>query len=363
MRRASLSLAIAVYCAAILLACDFAYSNLFHAPERPLRVVDPEFHHGLAANFDGYDIWNFTIYPMRTNSLGFKDAAARTVPLKSELRRVLLIGDSFTEGIGLSFEDSFAGLLYRAGLGARAKTEFLNAGVASYSPVIFYRKIKHLLAHGLTFDEVVVLSDLSDVVDEAMRYFCIDEDPAYRAHCGGEGPPQFEDGRLRKSRLQQNFVILDRTLQYLKLKLQALHRNDAIKVEGATLASWTVTREFDDLPKPLGIEGGIARSLKNMQALADLLRQRAIPLTVVVHPWPIQLAFEDRDSRQVAIWREFCKTNCKAFIDLFPAMFAEKDAHADWYDRLFLPGDFHYSAYGNQVVFRELSRHLLAPGR
>jgi hypothetical protein len=110
---------------------------------------------------------------------------------------------------------------------------------------------------------------------------------------------------------------------------------------------------------PLGIEGGIARSQQNMQKLADLLAKRGIPLTVAVYPWPMQLANDDRESRQVTIWRDFCANNCKGFINVFPAFFKEKDAHEDWYERLFIDGDIHFSAEGNKVMFRELAQHLL----
>jgi hypothetical protein len=72
----------------------------------------------------------------------------------------------------------------------------------------------------------------------------------------------------------------------------------------------------------------------------------------------VQLAHDDRDDRHVAIWREFCVKNCKAFIDLFPAFFAAKDTHADWYNRFFIYGDVHFSAEGHMLVFRELSKHL-----
>ena len=98
-------------------------------------------------------------------------------------RRILLIGDSFAEGIGLPYERTFAGLLNAAGQSRRDKVEFLDAGVASYSPSIYYKKVKYLLDRGLKFDEVVLLSDSSDVEDEATSYFCIDDDAKYHQYC------------------------------------------------------------------------------------------------------------------------------------------------------------------------------------
>ena len=74
----------------------------------------------------------------------------------------------------------------------------------------------------------------------------------------------------------------------------------------------------------------------------------------MVYPWPMQLANDDRNSRQVAIWRELCAKNCNEFINSFPALFAEKDAHPDWYERLFNPGDVHFSAGGTRSCFARL---------
>src|SRR6202012_1742093 len=86
---------------------------------------------------------------------------------------------------------------------------------------------------------------------------------------------------------------------------------------------------------PLGIEGGVKRSVEHMQALADMLKSRGIALTGVVYPSPIQLYMNDRDSRQAKIWRDFCVKNCKHFVDTFPAFFAYKDSHPDsWYGDL-----------------------------
>jgi hypothetical protein len=364
--------AIVLYCIVIFLGLDFAISSL--APDwmlpmqtsrggGSLRQPDPIYHHALAKSFDGVDRWGELPYRVFTNSLGFKDATTRDVPLQSDTYRILLIGDSFTEGIGLEFQDTFAGMLYRAGQQRTPKIEFLNAGVVSYSPTLYYNKVKLLIDSGLKFDEVVVLPDLSDVQDEAMFYFCFDPIAEYRAYCSS---PRREDVWFSNSvpdYWQRHFVMTDRLRVLLKRQVQRLLSNQrqyalsAISRTGWIIPGFRVGNDY----APLGIDGGINRALRHMQALADLLASRHIPLTLAVYPWPVELQRNIRDSRQVRLWREFCERNCKAFIDIDPDVFAAKDVHADWYERYFIFGDVHYSAEGHRLLFRKLKESLL-PG-
>jgi hypothetical protein len=92
-----------------------------------------------------------------------------------------------------------------------------------------------------------------------------------------------------------------------------------------------------------------------MGKLADLLAARNIPLTIIV--WAQQIAQRDRDSRQVALWRDFCEKR-KAFINLFPVLFAQAEADRNWYERLYIVGDDHFPAEGNALVAREVEKRL-----
>jgi hypothetical protein len=346
---------LALYCIALLLAADLIYASIPSVPDPPRIVGHPSLEHTLASNFDGYDVWGTIRHQLFTNNLGLKDSAVRVVPAAPTSRRIVLVGDSFVQAMGMTFEQSFAGLLHAEGQRRSEKIEFLNAGVVSYSPILYYRKIKYLLELGMRFDEVVVFPDLSDVQDEATSHFCIDDDPEYRKHCIQRGSPP------RRPRLGDYFPVTNEVIKILTRKRPIIVRPPTgIPVGEYRRAGWTLANfDVGIWFTPLGVEGGIARALKNMQALADLLRERRIPLTVVVYPWPMQLAENDRESRQIAIWREFCTTNCKAFINLFPAFFAEKDAHPDWYVRLFIDGDVHFSQAGNRFVFEQVAKRLL----
>jgi hypothetical protein len=373
--------ALALYCIVLFLASDFVYSTFLNQEEQWPRYPHPVYHHALVPNFDGFDLWGEAQYRFVTNSLGFRDARVRDVPLRSPNRRILLIGDSFAEGVGLAFEDTLAGRLQAAGMARADKIEVLDAGVLSYSPSLYYKKIKLLIERGLRFDEVVVLSDVSDVYDEATHYFCQDDDPKYHQYCDPQEAALFaaacgaraEKGScddvipFRFSKpgwgpyLVRHFLVSNWIRMYVKFKLQKWNgsmKQRRLAPDAAT--AWLYPpSELESEYAPLGSAEGITRSIKNMQALADLLKQKGIPLTIVVYPWPVELALEDRDSRQVSLWRDFCTRNCKAFIDAFPAFFAEKQTHPDWYERLFIEGDNHYSPEGNMLMFNVLKKHLL----
>jgi len=360
-RRVLFNASMALYCLVLFLIFDFAYSAYTSGQEqaRASRIYDPVYDHGLAPKFDGYDVWGEARYRLITNSLGFKDASTRNVPLQSKTRRILLIGDSFTEGIGLPFERTFAGLLEQAGSSRPDRIEFLDAGVASYSPSIYYKKVKYLLDVGLKFDEVVLLSDSSDVEDEATSYFCIDDDPKYHKFCTTP-PGAVPQPAIKRDFFIDHFVVTNRVRVVIKRWIQTElgNRRRAIDNDHNRIG-WTTPNP--DLPsyRPLGVDGGIARSLENMGKLSDLLASRDIPLTIVVYPWAQQIAQNDRDSKQVRLWRGFCPGRCKAFINLFPAFFAAADRDKDWYEHLYILGDDHFSAAGNRILYEELAKRLL----
>jgi hypothetical protein len=72
-------------------------------------------------------------------------------------------------GIGVPYEATCAEILGRTAV--ERSIEVLNAGVSSYSPLIYHRKARHLLEQvGLDLDAIVVFLDISAPYDEVHRY-------------------------------------------------------------------------------------------------------------------------------------------------------------------------------------------------
>jgi hypothetical protein len=306
------------------------------------RAASPVFHHGFRplTSVD-HDRWGPRVASYRIDSLGLRDATARQLPLASDRRRIVFIGDSFTEGIGLDWEKSFVGLV--ASALEKEGVEVLNAACVSYCPIIYYRKIKWLLDQGLTFDDIVVFMDMGDIQDEV----------CYRLDREGNLVP--EDTRRIWEERENIRYALPPLLQNLSLQLLlkkhttvlfALYEllEDTLKTDDRRAALWTID---PGLYEAFGREG-LRNAEKHMDLLCALLRPRGIRLTVAVYPWPDQIRHHDLASVQVAFWRQWAADHGAGFIDYFPS-FVRPEAR-DALARNFIRGDIHWNEAGHEVV-------------
>ena len=127
------------------------------------RISSNIYHHDILPNINVDESWGKNKYKLITNSLGFRDYANNKIYKRSNKKRLVLLGDSFIEGIGLSYENSLSGKITQF---LDNEFEVLNMGVASYSPTNYYYKLKHFIEKGYNINSVFVFLDLSDIVDE-----------------------------------------------------------------------------------------------------------------------------------------------------------------------------------------------------
>ncbi len=78
---------------------------------------------------------------------------------------ILMLGDSSTQGLGVSEENTFASLLERRFRNNNLNVEVWNAGVESYSPIIHCLYLKENLGK-IKPDMVIMNLDLSDIQDD-----------------------------------------------------------------------------------------------------------------------------------------------------------------------------------------------------
>ena len=77
-------------------------------------------------------------------------------------------------------------------------------------------------------------------------------------------------------------------------------------------------------------------------------------MTLVVYPWPDNVAVGDRDSLQVRHWRDWAAARGVRFVDGFAPFFREPaDVATAWY---FIAGDVHLTEAGNRLLFDEVKK-------
>jgi hypothetical protein len=329
------------------LTTDFIATSIYQQPKKDTFVVEHhKFHHHFKANIMSNESFNDQKYTVITNSLGFRDKKIRNIDYENIGKRLVLIGDSFTEGTLLNYEDTFAGMIDDQLSGD--EWEVLNLGVSSYSPIIYYNKIKYFLDKGLKFTHLAVFIDISDIEDEAIVYY-------YDENLQSVQSVHSVLNKF-KSYLRNNFFLTYNFLHYFhhgkiytekRFKsseeyLEFLH-SDSYKRD-----KWTINHNIY-----AEYQTGINNSLKYMKLLKLLLDKHNIKMYVAVYPWSTQLYFKDLESIQVKIWKKFSQENEVEFINLFPLFINKNDNSVDINKKIkkyYFPFDVHFNKEGNKII-------------
>jgi lysophospholipase L1-like esterase len=334
---------------------------------KEFRISHKYYHHDLLPNKKAQDIWGGDPYNVFTNSLGFKDAQIREIPLKIDRKRILLLGDSFTEGVGMPFEKTFAGMV---NLAFKDSIDILNAGCVSYSPKLYYLKTKYLLEKQLKFDELFVFIDISDIQDETIyESFTSRDETSLNNEILGKEIAKYE---IKLPHDTKNYNTLHGSFSFAinqnKL-IDDLNENSFFfhyiyNYKGKETKSvfheergyWTVNEE---IYKKWGAKG-VALAQENMKKLVDLCQQNFIKLTIVVYPRPEQIETNDLDSKQVKIWKQFAVDNKINFLNFFPNYINEesKKNYQQFYDKYFIKGDVHWNEAGNKIIADSLINYI-----
>jgi hypothetical protein len=333
----------------LLLIVDYflGYKILHNAPistrnnaERGIGIKHPIYHHALAANYNGLTSFDQqTEYRFCTNDGGFKSDCNKIINGKDF--DIAFLGDSFTEGIGLPYEKTFVGLI-AAGL---PEKKIANLAVASYAPSIYYTKLLTLINEGYRFKEVVIYIDISDMQDES-NYAIVDGkvvdtlknttklQPFPLINFGLKG---FKSRFLQDTNLEPNKASLDFGAEHYQKEFRR--------------SAWTIDASDEGFGK-IGLQASINKSVALLEKIHALCIKNNIKLSVGVYPWPGQILYDSKESKQVKIWQDFCANQCDHFYNSFPTLFklVESTSKKEVISTYYFKGDIHFNEAGNQLI-------------
>ena len=351
----------------LLLGIDLLAGILFIPVDlHDFRTTHPYYHHDLLPLRQQKTAWGPIRYEISTNSLGFRDFHSREVPLSRDNYRILLMGDSHTEGVGVSYENAFAGILQKNL--AREGIEVLNASAVSYSPKLYYLKTRYLLEElGLEIDELFVFLDISDVQNEY----------AYESFL----PYRFNTYLMLRYGMERwlrehSFIYYSVRKIWLSQKREAFYRQvtrSQIKHNNTVDLYYTF---FKDLQNPELLNNpdfhtsvsawysdqslyhrwgrkGTELMTFYMSKLVDLCRKHEIPITISVHPWRTQVRQGKVEDLHVRHWQSFARKKEVGFVNLYPLFVGQGEADSVIASN-YIPRDNHWNAQGHQKVANQL---------
>ncbi len=359
-------------CVALLM--DFAAGTISHTTKAARQHA--YYHHGLKENFRGRITWGHQPYQIVTNSAGLKDDNENQVSRTSSSRRVLLLGDSFVEGLGFPYQDTVAGQFARALEGT--DLEIFNGGTRSHSPKLYYLKLRYLTeVRGIRFDEVYVFVDYSDVQDEIVyEPFHPIDNPLYQRLLDADryvedhflllpyAARPLIDALARISLRFGSFEVpgyaspMTESGPAVRLSFHADQsinpldpggvRNESYDFWGRYAedrAEWSFSA---DIFEKWGGRG-LALARLNLELLVDLCRRQNMEVTLVVYPWPRHVRERDLGSIQVRFWKQFTSEMGIRFLDLFPLFINDRPGD-QMVAQYFIDGDFHWNPQGHALV-------------
>ncbi len=358
--------------AMLFLATDFILTALKLDPytlQKPVKTIIPGrrhdiYHHDLKPNLRDIVTFGTISYELCTNEYGFKISCAQKNEPASKDYDIAFIGDSFTEALGMTYEQSYVGLFATNNPDLRVA----NLGVGSYTPSIYYAKIAYLLKQGFTFKHIVVAVDVGDIWSEGVLYKLsadgtkVLEKQEVTSAGTAVQPVINEENKPKHNNIFEKYF---KYTWYINLIVhEFFFPSEIILAEYEKLphiTDWTHT-ENPSTYGAGGIEGAVTQAVEVMAKLKKLLDSNGIKMSVVVYPWPAQLMHAPVDHKGVMVWKEFCeREKCANFIDLNPPLY---DAMAqtslkDVIKKYYILGDVHYNKEGNALLYKTIEQNMI----
>lgn len=374
-----------------LVIAEFFF-RMFRGPDSWLKItvgkIDKKFHHSFTPNttLKTNSPQNEINYDARINNFGLRGEDITLEKPKGTMR-ILLVGDSFTFGVGAQDNETIP--YYFEEIVKKKYSndiEVINCGMGLLCTTLHYINIRDKYLQ-LSPDLVILLFDLTDLWDDwEMERQLIYDNAGKIVRCD----PYYEYGKFNwwiVLREHSKFAdwFYDKIIRsYRKMKILGFRRYLSLARQGKR-AKGEIAKLTHSLVDPIAFDGlfftrgktreqdirrHFQRTAKLLLMIRDMLKQKNIDFIMVTYPYGMYVG-PDQWSKGRTFWGfeegktytdyfcfelmdEFAKGNHIDLINLLPAFLENKDK------KLFFDYDGHFTPTANKIVAETLSKDPIA---
>jgi len=319
-------------------------------------------------------LYNHSLY---TNSIGFKDKSIRKIDLNTSNKRLLFMGDSFTEGIYLDYKDTFVGII-DSNLNKNS-IEVLNGGRSGYCPVIYWKKTENLIdSVGLNFDELIVFLDWTDWKGEIFEYTLTADSQSVIKRSKPSNNVYLDMMNRRKNARTKKINFYDKLKKNIYSNttvsyhiLNSIHDIFTINAQDKKIQikynnkwkqfheTWEFERSLDYADDP-DFTNGISLMKKHLSKLITLTRKNNIKLSIAIYPTAGHIYGIPTDY-WIKIWNDWTENYNLQFYNFFEIFEIKRRLDPiETLTKYYFPGDFHFNKKGNRLIANTFLKQYLS---
>jgi len=343
-----------------IIILDFILSNT--VLNKKSCYIYEEHYYELKKNCKGKEKFkkSFPSVNIYTDNLGLR--ISKKLNQKDEKKKnIFFLGDSFTYGTGLKYEDSYVGLIEKE----LTNYNIYNFSVSSYSPSVYLYKINEAIKLGIKPKKIIISLDLSDVLDETNRWIYDDIKHEIKTKKSEENN-HFKNDEFK----QKNFRILNEfasllnfNLRIIKSKLRNTFKNNkkTFKVTTSFQASFTY-KETKNLNKNYwkerDLEIGTAKIKSIFKKIENLADKHESELYLAIYPWAETLEFGQKAFNWSEFASELCAKETCTLIDAIPKFEEYKEKNVNWINKLYFVNDVNFNKDGSKLLSQTIIKKI-----
>ena len=343
----------------LILTIDFVLSNTFLKYNHCYDYS--EYYYELKKNCSGKYRFksSFPLVETFTDDMGLR-VGKNIIKKEKNKKNIFIFGDSFTYGVGIKFEQTFAGLI---ALNLN-KYNIYNFAVGSYSPTVHLFKLKKAIDSKIIPEKVLIFLDLTDVIDEATRWSYDSVEDKVKLKTNNIFIKNLNEKNNFK---KNNFKLLTNLSSYVNYKLRNIRGaanlkfKNEYKIKTSIQGSFTYTdlNKLDErFWKKNDFNKGISSIKNNFNKLQKLSKKNNFDVYLVVYPWAETLELgQDKFN-----WSEFASDICNYdscyLIDAIPEFLKYKNNNKSWVTDLYFLNDEHFNVKGAKLLYQTVIKNI-----